>query len=298
MPRRRSAPENTMLLGAHMSIAGGMVEAVARARSVDATALQVFVKSSNQWAARPFAPGEPEAFRRAAAEEGLEGATIAHASYLVNLASPDAALWERSVTALGIELERCDALGIEGLVVHPGAHMGAGEEAGLARVTRALDRLLKAPRRGAAGGRAAVLLEITAGQGTTLGCRFEQLGFVLESVSVPERVGICFDTCHALSAGYEFRDAASYRATMKALDKSVGLDRIRAFHLNDSKTSLGSRRDRHQHIGQGEVGLEAFRLILNDRRFRAVPKVLETPKGDDLAEDRTNLGILRSLVGR
>jgi deoxyribonuclease-4 len=301
MPPRTPQPGSPLrgksgaLLGAHMSIAGGMVEAVTRARSVEATALQVFVKSANQWAARPFAPGEEDAFRRAASDTGLARATVAHASYLINLASPDQALWKRSTEALGIELARCEALGIEALIVHPGAHMGAGEEAGLDRVVQALDRLL-VPQRGQPPGRAAVLLEVTAGQGSCLGARFEHLGHVLARVAVPERVGICFDTCHALAAGYEFRDRVSYEETMQALDSAVGLDRLRAFHLNDSKTGLGSRRDRHEHIGRGEVGLEAFRLILNDPRFRGVPKLLETPKGDDLAEDRTNLGVLRSLV--
>jgi len=278
-----------------MSIAGGMAMAVTRARSVEATALQVFVKSANQWAARPLASGEADAFRRAVSDGGLDAATVAHASYLINLASPEDGLWKRSIEALGVELARCDALGIEGLIVHPGAHMGAGEEAGLERIVKALDRLL-VPRRGAAAGRAAVLLEVTAGQGSCLGARFEHLGHVLARVQVPERVGICFDTCHALAAGYEFRDRHSYAETMRALDSAVGLGRVRAFHLNDSKTGLGSRRDRHEHIGRGEVGLEAFRLILNDRRFHGVPKLLETPKGDDLAEDRANLGVLRSLV--
>jgi len=304
MPRRSSAPEKTRSLGssprlgAHMSIAGGMTEAVTRALAVEATALQVFVKTPNQWAARAFLPGEPDAFRRAVADGGLDGATVAHASYLVNLASPDETLWERSIAALAEELQRCDVLGIPGLVVHPGAHMGTGEDAGVERVAQAIDRLFN-PKGGLCSkGSAAVLLEVTAGQGSTLGAKFEHLGALLEKAVVPERLGICFDTCHALAAGYEFRDAASYAQTMKTLDGSVGLERIRAFHLNDSKLGLGSRRDRHEHIGKGELGLEPFRLILNDPRFRAVPMVLETPKGDDLAEDRVNLKLLRSLINR
>ena len=281
-------------LGAHMSIAGGVPEAVLRARAVDATALQVFIKSSNQWAARAFAPGEAEGFRTASREAGLDRHTLAHASYLINLASPDAALWEKSVIALRVELDRCEALGIPWLVVHPGAHVGSGAAAGVARVAEALDRALPEGRDASAG----VLLENTAGQGSTLGARFEELGAMLRAVRQPRHVGICFDTCHALAAGYEFRSASAYDAMMAALDREVGLDRLRGFHLNDSKGDLGCRRDRHEHIGKGKVGLEGFRLILADERFGDLPMIIETEKGDDLAEDRVNLGILRSLIAR
>jgi len=276
-----------------MSIAGGMPEAIARARAVEASALQVFVKSSNQWAARPFAPGEVEAYRKAAVEAGLERHTLAHASYLINLASPDDALWEKSVAGFRVELDRCDALGIPWLVVHPGAHVGSGVPFGIARVAEALRRVL--PKSGTGAG---VLLETTAGQGTTLGARFEELGEILKAAKHPERVGICFDTCHALAAGYEFRSASTYRETMTALDRAVGLDRLLGIHLNDSKGDLGCRRDRHEHIGKGALGLEAFRLVLTDRRFRDVPMVLETEKREDLEEDRVNLNVLRSVLPR
>jgi deoxyribonuclease-4 len=280
-------------LGAHMSIAGGMPEAVQRARAVEATALQVFVKSTNQWAARAFAPGEVEAYRASSREAGLDRHTLAHASYLINLASPDDALWEKSVVAFRVELDRCDALGIPWLVVHPGAHVGSGVASGITRVAAALDRAV--PESGHGAG---VLLENTAGQGTTLGARFDELGEILAAVKRPDRVGICFDTCHALAAGYEFRTPASYAETMTALDRTVGLGKLHGFHLNDSKGDLGCRRDRHEHIGKGKVGLEAFRLILSDARFRDVPMVLETEKGDDLAEDRVNLGVLRGMIAR
>ncbi len=279
-------------LGAHMSIAGGLPRAVERAREVGATALQVFVKSANQWAARPLPAGEVAAFRSLAREADLDRHTLAHASYLVNLASPDPDLWERSVRAVALELDRCRALGIPYLVVHPGARGADREEAAIERVARALDRL------DLRGGRGAVrlLLEITAGQGTALGASFEQLGAILDRARSGRRVGLCFDTCHALAAGYDFRDAAGYRKTLEALDRAVGLERLRAFHLNDSKGDLGSRRDRHEHVGRGRVGVEAFRRILRDPRFRGLPMVLETPKGDDLAEDRENLRVLRSLA--
>jgi deoxyribonuclease-4 len=274
-----------------MSIAGGLPQAVVRARSDDATALQIFVKSSNQWAARPFAPGEVEAYREASREAGLERHTLGHASYLINLASPDETLWQKSVAAFGVELDRCGALGIPWLVVHPGAHVGSGVANGMARVVDALNHALPQSKHGAG-----VLLETTAGQGTTLGARFEELGEILKLVKHPDRAGICFDTCHVLASGYEIRFASAYTETMNALDRAVGLDRLRGFHLNDSKGDLGSRRDRHEHIGSGKVGLEAFRLILADARFRDLPMVIETEKGDDLAEDRVNLGVLRSVI--
>jgi deoxyribonuclease IV len=280
-------------LGAHMSIAGGMPKAVERAVAVEATALQVFVKSSNQWAARPLAADEIATYRSEAKAAGVDRHTLAHASYLINLASPDPVLWEKSVAAFRVEFDRCDALGIPWLVVHPGSHVGSGTEAGLGRVGQALARAL--PREGS-GGATGVLLEITAGQGNTLGSRFEELAEMMRLADRGDRLGVCFDTCHALAAGYEFRDAASYRHLMATIDRTVGAGRIRGFHLNDSKGDIGSHLDRHEHIGRGKIGLDAFGFILNDDRFRDVPMVLETEKGDDLAEDRVNLGVLRSLV--
>jgi deoxyribonuclease-4 len=282
-------------LGAHMSIAGGMPEAVKRARAVEASALAVFVKSSNQWAARAFVAGEVEAYRKAVRDAGLGRYTLAHASYLINLASPDDALWQKSIAALRVELARCEALGIPWLVVHPGAHMGAGVAAGTARVAGALDRALPA---GTDRNGAGVLLENTAGQGTTLGARFEELGDMVHRAKRKDRLGICFDTCHAFAAGYEFRSPAAYGDMLGALDRAVGLERLHGFHLNDSKGELGSRRDRHEHIGKGKLGLDAFRMILTDERFQDVPMVIETEKADDLGEDRVNLGVLRSVAGR
>jgi deoxyribonuclease-4 len=284
-----------------MSIAGGMERSVERAVRVEATALQVFVKSSNQWAARPFAPGESEAFRAALADAGLQDHTLAHTAYLINLASPDDALWNRSLEALKVEIERCGALGIPFLVLHPGSHVGSGEEAGLKRVARALDGALLPTRgRGSTRGDSGVtvLLETTAGQGSNLGSRFEHLAWILENARSTERLGVCLDTCHVLAAGYEIRTARGYRQTFREFDEVIGLERLRGLHLNDSKTDLGSRKDRHEHIGRGHLGTEPFRLLLNDRRFRDLPMVLETPKGEDLAEDRENLSLLRSLVQR
>ncbi len=278
-------------MGAHMSIGGGMRRAVDRAIAVDATALQVFVKSARQWKPRPLDPDETAAFREAVAARDLQAHLLAHATYLINVASPDGQIRKRSVDALAVELDRCAALGIPWLVLHPGSHVGSGEEAGLKRVARAMDRVLE-PRDDAVK----ILLEITAGQGTNLGSRFEHIAAILSEAKTEDKIGVCFDTCHALAAGYEFRDARSYRKMKREFDAQIGLDRLCAFHLNDSKFGLGSRRDRHEHIGRGEVGLEAFRLILNDRRFRGVPMVLETPKGDDLEEDRVNLAVLRGMI--
>jgi deoxyribonuclease-4 len=279
-----------------MSIGGGMHRAVERAAEVEATALQVFVKSSRQWSARPLDPAEVDDFRRRIEERDLARFTLAHASYLINLASPDAALWEKSVQAFGVEIARCAELGIPYLVVHPGSHVGSGEQAGMTRVAQALERLLDG--RGAASSSAVtVLLETTAGQGTNLGHTFEQIGWILSHSGVEERLGVCFDTCHVLAAGYDIRDAASLRRTWKQFDEIIGLAHLKAFHLNDSKFGPGSRRDRHEHIGKGQAGIEPFRSIVNDRRFRELPMVLETPKGEDLAEDRENLSLLRSLVG-
>jgi deoxyribonuclease-4 len=282
-----------------MSIAGGMDRAVDRARAVGATALQVFVKSARQWAMRPLRHGDIAAFRDAAAEAGLQRHLLAHATYLINLASPRNDLWARSIDALAAEVDRCAELGIPRLVVHPGSHGGTGSDTGIARVARALDRVhVSRPAATARRRRAVrVLLEITAGQGNTLGSTFEELAGVLDRARCADLLGVCFDTCHALAAGYEFRDARSFRATFRELDRVIGLERVEAFHLNDSKYPLGSRRDRHEHIGRGEVGLEAFRLLLNDRRFRRLPMVLETPKGEDLEEDRVNLDVLRAMLG-
>jgi len=280
-----------------MSIEGGLHRAVERARQVDATALQIFVKSSRQWKARSLTELEIETFRQASDRAGLSAHTLAHASYLINLASPDAALRRRSEGALGEELDRCAELGVPYLVLHPGSPGEADEEAGLARVVGCLNRLLATRGKNhSAGDEVTLLLETTAGQGSSLGHRFGQIGSILERARHGERLGVCFDTCHALAAGYEFRDARSYRATLRQFDREIGLDRLRAFHFNDSKHPLGSRKDRHEHIGHGEVGLEPFRLILNDRRFRDRPMVLETPKGRDLAEDRRNLAVLRAML--
>jgi deoxyribonuclease-4 len=219
---------------------------------------------------------------------------MVHDSYLINLASPEEQLYRRSVEAFVEELRRAERLGVRYLITHPGAHLDSGAEAGLARVAAALDEVhARCP-----GFRARVLLETTAGQGSTLGHRFDHLARILALVADPDRLGVCFDTCHAFAAGYALSPAAEYEATMKAFGKVIGFRRLLAFHLNDSLRARGSRVDRHAHIGRGELGLEPFRLLVNDRRFRNRPMVLETPKedGDQPDMDAVNLATLRGLV--
>jgi deoxyribonuclease-4 len=290
--RKRVTPRAARArLGSHISIAGGVDLAVLRGQTVGCEALQIFVKSSNQWRAAPFRDGEVERFLANLRATGL-GPIVAHDSYLINLCSPDEALWEKSVQAFEAELERCETLGIPYLVTHPGCHMGSGERSGLARLCRGIDRVhARFP-----GHRVRILLETTAGQGSGVGHRFEHLGAVLKTVDDPGRIGVCLDTCHVFAAGYDLRTASSYARTLEEFDRTVGLAKLLAIHLNDSKRELGSRVDRHEQIGKGHLGIEAFRLLLADSRLQDVPMVLETPKGPDYAEDKVNLALLRSLI--
>lgn len=283
----------TLLLGAHMSIGGGLDKAVTRGVGVGCTALQVFTKNASQWRARPLADEEIARFKAAVAASPIgAGAVVAHDSYLINLGSPDPDKWAQSVAAFTDELRRCNQLGIPYLVTHPGAHMGAGEEAGLARVAEGLTRALAE-----AGPETMVLLETTAGQGTYLGHRFAHLARLLELTPDDGRLGVCFDTCHAFVAGYEINTPEGYAATWDEFAREVGYDRLKVLHLNDAKKGLGSHVDRHEHIGQGQIGRAGFHLLMNDARLRDRPLLLETPKGDDCAEDRENMAYLRALVG-
>jgi len=277
-------------LGAHESIAGGMYKAFDRARSVGCETVQIFVKPNRSWAVKPLTEDDVARFK-ARAEETDIYPVIGHTSYLLNLATLDEALWARSRDTLIVELERCEVLGASYLVLHPGSHVGAGEETGLARVARALGQVHTATQ----GFRTQILLETTAGQGTSLGHCFEHLAWLLEHTPEGERLGVCLDTCHVFAAGYELRTPAGYAATMEAFDHTIGMARLKALHLNDCKGDLGSRKDRHAHIGQGHIGVDGFRHLVNDPRLAGLPGVLETPKSDDLHEDRENLARLRSL---
>ncbi|MFT4037528.1 MAG: deoxyribonuclease IV [Thermomicrobiales bacterium] len=281
------------LLGAHMSIEKSHALAIDRAAAFDMTALQIFTKNASRWVAKPIDPAAAETFREKRAASNL-GFVVAHDSYLINMASPDDALWEKSLAAFGDELARCQQLGVPYLVTHPGAHMGTGVDTGVARVAEGMNRLFAEEPENPT----VVLLETTAGQGTTLGRSFEELAGIIDQVEDKDRVAVCFDTCHVFAAGYDLRTPETYQETMRQFDEIIGLDRLVTFHLNDSKKGLGLRTDRHAHIGEGEIGLEGFRLLLTDPRFADTPGVLETPKDEDQEElgDTRNMRTLRELA--
>ena len=281
------------LFGAHMSIAGGVSTALERAHALGTETVQLFTKNANQWAGKPFSPDEPAEFRKALRRTKLKFAT-SHDSYLINLATADPVLWRRSVDAFVDELDRAETLGLTYLVTHPGAHVGIGEEAGLANVARAIDEVhTRRP-----DDKVKILLELTAGQGSSLGYRFEHLATILSAVQQPKRLGVCLDTCHVFAAGYSFATESEYHAMFDEFDRVIGLKRLKLFHLNDSKKPLGSRVDRHEHIGRGHLGLEPFRRIVNDPRFEKLPMILETPKEDAEGNemDPVNLATLRDLI--
>lgn len=280
-----------MKFGAHMSTSGGLHKAFARGESAGCDTVQIFSKNQQQWRARPLSEQDIAQFKAEQQRCGFKP-LIVHDSYLINLASPNDELWEKSIAAFADELERCAQLGIPYLVTHPGAHVGSGEDPGLVREAEALNRILDA----GAGQGVTVLLETTAGQGTTLGYRFEHLARLMELVRQSERLCVCVDTCHLLAAGYDIRTPETYAATFDEFDRVIGVERIKALHLNDSQKDLGSRVDRHAHIGDGCIGIEGFRSVVNDARFAGLPMILETPKGEDLAEDIENLGKLRGLI--
>ena len=279
------------LLGAHMSIAGGLHLAFTRIRKVKGEALQIFLSNQRQWKSPPLTSEMIEVFRLEW-EKNQRIVVAAHDSYLINLAAPDQTTVEQSVSAFTDELVRAAALEIPFLITHPGSHRGLGVEAGLKRFVRNLDSAITLSRTSTVS----ILIETTAGQGTNLGSQFEEIAFILSESQYGDRLGVCFDTSHAFAAGYDLRTPETYEETLSLFDRVVGLQRLKFFHLNDSKRPLASRVDRHEHIGKGEIGLEGFRLLLNDPRFQNHPMVLETPKGKDLKEDKANLKTLRSLI--
>lgn len=277
-------------LGAHVSAAGGVDKTPARAREIGAHVLQLFTKQPNRWAEPVLTAERVEAFRGAVAHEDIRF-TVSHDSYLINLASPDAALWERGCRSFEAELQRCTALGLNAMVTHPGNATDKDPASGVVRNADGITRALEA-----VPARVQILLEITAGSGTSIGGSFELLAGIRDAVPGEhrERIGFCFDTCHALAAGYDL--VGAYDAVFEEFDDTLGLDSIGLFHLNDSVGGLGSHRDRHAHIGQGELGAEPFRRLMRDPRFAAIPKVLETPKGEDISSgDLMNLSLLRSF---
>ncbi len=279
-------------LGAHMSISGGLHLAIDRAVAAGCSVLQIFTRNSNQWKGKPVSEIDAALFRSKFAASGLRE-VVSHDIYLINLAAPPGETRDKSVAAFRDELETCARLGINKVVMHPGSHLTDSPQAGLARVVDAFDLIFsEVPQ---FEGR--VLIETTAGQGSNLGRTFEELGAIVAGSRFPEKFGVCFDTCHTFAAGYDTATEEGYRDTMAQFDRIIGLERLHCFHFNDSKKGLGSRVDRHEHIGQGALGLNPFRFILNDPRFATVPKILETPKGDSDEMDGVNLALLRGLVG-
>lgn len=280
----------TLLVGAHVSISGGIEKVFPRAAEIGGTALQLFTRNASRWQAKPLAEESLVAFRAARRQSDV-GYVAAHDSYLINLASPDPALRNKSVAAFIDEMQRCSQLGIGDLVMHPGAHVGAGFEAGLKTLIESFQHVFaEAPDD------VRVLVENTAGQGSCFGARFEELAEILDRLP-QHNLAICFDTCHAFAAGYDLRSASGYEATMAEFERLIGTERIALFHCNDSKKPLGSRVDRHDHVGRGLIGVEGFQALMQDQRFAAVAKIIETPPGDDHCDDLANLALLRQLAG-
>lgn len=278
-----------MLLGAHIPISGGIFRAPERGRELTCDCMQIFSKNQMQWKSKPLSDDDAERFKRGIAEHKIEE-TVIHDSYLINLGSPDADLLQKSREAFLEEMTRAHKLGVRYVIFHPGAHVGSGEQAGLKKIAESLDWT----RKKFGSYDVELLLEVTAGQGSVMGRSFEQLAKIIDLMESPKGMGICFDTCHAYAAGYDVKSPIGYEKTMKDLDNELGMDRLKAMHLNDSKGKQGSRLDRHEQIGEGYIGLEGFRNIMNDERLEGIPMVLETPGGEK--RYASELKMLRSLV--
>ena len=289
-----------MRLGAHMSAAGGLYKAFARGEEAGCESMLVFTKSNRQWKAKPITEQDVQKYKEAAAEYDHIYPVAVHASYLINIASPDEVLWEKSYQALKEEVERAAAFELPLLTFHPGSFMKGDEQSGMDKIARGLKRLLSETAESAPN--LTVCLETMAGQGTHIGRTFEQLAYILAEVGEQQRLAVCFDTCHVFAAGYDIRTPETYAETMASFDRAIGLDRIRCFHLNDSKHELGSHKDRHEHIGQGFIGADGFANFVNDPRWANHPAHLETPKtekddeGNEVEMDPVNLAALRDLI--
>lgn len=290
----RHAALERQRFGAHMSIAGGLANAFDAGVKVGCDCLQIFVKNQRQWRANRLSDADVDRFRQSAARIGL-APVVAHAGYLINLASDNSATATRSRHALIDELQRCEALGLRHLVMHPGSHLGAGLHEGIRRIIAGLD----AVHRATAGFAVRILLAPTAGQGTSIGWAFEHLRHIIDGVAESDRLRVCLDTCHLFAAGYDLARADGYEAMVAELDDSIGIDRVECIHVNDSKRECGSRVDRHEHIGKGRIGRTGFSLLVNNHRLASIPKILETPKGRDgrgTDLDKVNLKRLRQLI--
>lgn len=281
---------NNPLLGAHMSIAGGPKNALIAGESIGCTAIQIFTASNRQWSFAPVKDADVTGYLEYKKTSSIQS-IISHASYLINLGSPEKLTVEKSIKALEAELNRCDQLNIPFLVMHPGAHLDTGVDACLERIAENINTILETTKFSCS-----ILLENTAGQGTNVGYTFEQLATIRKHIHHKKRVGICFDTCHACAAGYNFSTQSSYKKLWDDFDAAIGLENLKAIHMNDSKKAIGSHVDRHEHIGEGAIGLDAFSYIMNDKRFLMIPKILETPKDETLRDDIRNLATLKSLL--
>jgi deoxyribonuclease-4 len=278
-------------IGTHVSAAGGLHRGIERGLRIGCTTIQVFTKNSNRWDAGPIADEDIQNYKTAQGNATI-APVVAHAAYLINLCAASPAVLRRSRAALADELQRCEAFGLTGLVVHPGAHMGKGENEGIPRIAESINIV----HENTPHFQTLTILETTAGQGTSVGYRFEQLRRIIDTIEQNDRVAVCIDTCHLFAAGYPIHTEAGWYATMREFDDILGFSRLALVHVNDSRRKLGSRVDRHEHIGKGEIGAEGFRMLMNDPRFRALPKILETEKSEDMHEDIENMAVLRSLV--
>ena len=284
--------KHRLLLGAHMPIGGGLEKAIERGQSIGCTTIQLFTKSNRQWHAKPLTKEDVQLFRTTAKESAIYP-IVAHATYLINIASPDKKIEHQSVQALAKELDRCQELGIHYLVLHPGSYVKGTPEEGIERIIANLNEIFeKVP------GDTVISLETMAGQGSALCSTFEQIATILQGVHHKKRIGVCLDTCHAFVAGYDLRTPKAYEQTWKHFDEMIGLEKLNVIHVNDSKKGLNSRVDRHEHIGKGELGLEAFELLFNDKRFFDIPKILETPKATEepFTEDKMNMQTIYKLL--
>ncbi|MCX5751819.1 MAG: deoxyribonuclease IV [Candidatus Saganbacteria bacterium] len=278
------------LLGTHISTSGGVDKSIERGEALGCTAIQIFVKNNNQWFGKPQTEEEINLFLKAQKQSGIF--VFAHAGYLINIASPDPELQDKSLKSLIDELARCEALALPFIALHPGSHLQQGEEEGIKKAVKTLDTAFKETK----GFKVKILIETTAGQGTNLGYKFEHLAEILNLSKYPKRLGVCFDTCHAFAAGYDIKTKEGYESTWKDFDRIIGIKNLMAFHLNDSKGELGSHKDRHEHIGKGTLGKEVFTMLLNDPRFKDLPMVLETPKDKEMLWDKMNLATLNNLI--
>jgi deoxyribonuclease-4 len=280
-----------LLIGAHMSIAGGVYNSLTFGKELGCTTIQIFTKNNNQWKAKELTGEDVKKFKENQKKTGISP-VVGHNGYLINLASPKEAIYRQSLDSMLIELKRAELLALPYLVIHPGSHLGTGEKAGIKKIARSIDWLHRETK----GFRVKICLETTAGQGSAIGFRFEHIAEIIVRVKENQRLGVCYDTCHTFAAGYDIRTKTSYESTFKEFDKLIGLEKLKVFHMNDSMKDLNSRVDRHQHIGEGKIGLEGFRLLMNDPRWEKIPKILETPKEGGTEKDKKNLNVLRKLA--